>query len=302
MNNTRKRTLGLSLVLAFTTLVILGGWYFFSPPRQFAVVDAGILYRSGQGRPNQVQNLIRRYGIKTIICLREAKDDAQASRLAAEARVAKQNGVEMILRATNSHLAVPEQAQVDFLRLVQNPAGQPVLLHCAQGKHRTGFFVALYRMVVNEWSFGKAIKEMDSFGYDLATHQELLDSLRKVDPDYLRRRYHFKTHPAAVNRDPINLVFMVSLWTLFGFAGQFFFFSRFLVQWIATEKRGRTHIPVAFWYLSLLGGTVLTVYAVGKADVVITLGQGLGCLIYVRNLMIIQRNREQNPEIDDHAC
>jgi lipid-A-disaccharide synthase-like uncharacterized protein len=78
---------------------------------------------------------------------------------------------------------------------------------------------------------------------------------------------------------------------LFGFLAQFVFFLRFAVQWFASERRGRSHVPVSFWYLSLVGGLMLFVYAWLKADLVFTTAQALGVLIYVRNLMLIARRR-----------
>jgi lipid-A-disaccharide synthase-like uncharacterized protein len=76
---------------------------------------------------------------------------------------------------------------------------------------------------------------------------------------------------------------------LFGFAAQILFMMRFLVQWIVSERRGRSTIPNAFWYLSLLGGVLLCVYAILKRDPVFTLGQTLGVFIYLRNIILIQR-------------
>ena len=78
---------------------------------------------------------------------------------------------------------------------------------------------------------------------------------------------------------------------LFGFAGQFIFFLRFAVQWFASERRGRSHIPIAFWYLSLVGGAMSFVYATLKPDLVFMTAQGLGLAIYIRNLMLIYRRR-----------
>ncbi len=78
---------------------------------------------------------------------------------------------------------------------------------------------------------------------------------------------------------------------VFGLSGQFVFFMRFAVQWFASERRGRSHIPVAFWYLSLVGGTMTLVYAWLRSDPVFVLAQALGLLIYVRNLMLIYRRR-----------
>jgi lipid-A-disaccharide synthase-like uncharacterized protein len=73
-------------------------------------------------------------------------------------------------------------------------------------------------------------------------------------------------------------------WYAIGFIGQAFFFSRFLVQWLASERAKRSVIPVSFWYLSLLGGGTLLIYAIHVGDPVFILGQSTGAFIYLRNL------------------
>ncbi len=78
---------------------------------------------------------------------------------------------------------------------------------------------------------------------------------------------------------------------MLGMAGQILFFSRFLVQWIASEKKGKSTIPLSFWYLSIGGGLLLLVYAIWRKDPVITLGQLVGVFVYVRNLMLIHRHK-----------
>jgi len=82
-----------------------------------------------------------------------------------------------------------------------------------------------------------------------------------------------------------------SAWYALGFVGQAFFFSRFLVQWLASERAGHSVFPVAFWYLSLIGGVTLLAYAVHLRDPVFILGQATGAFIYLRNLHF--RWREQ---------
>ena len=78
---------------------------------------------------------------------------------------------------------------------------------------------------------------------------------------------------------------------MLGMLGQIFFFSRFLVQWLASEKKGESVVPVSFWYLSIGGGGLLLFYAVWRKDPVITLGQLVGLFVYVRNLMLIHRRK-----------
>ncbi len=84
------------------------------------------------------------------------------------------------------------------------------------------------------------------------------------------------------------------LWIAFGLLGQAFFFSRFLVQWLASEKAGESVFPMAFWYLSLSGGMLLLIYAVYRQDPVFILGQSTGAFIYLRNLHL-RRMKDQVP-------
>ena len=79
------------------------------------------------------------------------------------------------------------------------------------------------------------------------------------------------------------------IWIVIGFIGQAFFFGRFFVQWIASERSKRSVVPRSFWYLSMAGGAVLLVYAIHRRDIVITVGQATGFLIYTRNLWFIHR-------------
>lgn len=83
------------------------------------------------------------------------------------------------------------------------------------------------------------------------------------------------------------------VWIGIGFVGQGLFTARFLVQWLASEKAGRSLIPLAFWYFSLGGGIVLLSYAIHRQDPVFILGQSTGVFIYLRNLILIRREREK---------
>jgi len=66
------------------------------------------------------------------------------------------------------------------------------------------------------------------------------------------------------------------LWLIVGFAGQFVFAARFIVQWIVSEREQRSQVPVQFWYLSLVGGAITTVYAIHRRDPVFHRGAGIG--------------------------
>ena len=80
-----------------------------------------------------------------------------------------------------------------------------------------------------------------------------------------------------------------------GFIGQALFASRFIVQWIYSEKKGQSAIPIIFWYLSIFGGIGLLIYAIFRKDPVIIVGQLFGILIYLRNLILIyKRDDDKN--------
>jgi len=85
----------------------------------------------------------------------------------------------------------------------------------------------------------------------------------------------------------------MKMWMAVGFAGQAVFASRFLLQWIVSERRGESVIPPGFWYLSLLGGMILLCYALWRRDPVFILGQGLGLFIYARNIVLLSRGSER---------
>jgi lipid-A-disaccharide synthase-like uncharacterized protein len=78
-------------------------------------------------------------------------------------------------------------------------------------------------------------------------------------------------------------------WLIVGLVGQGAFFTRFLVQWVASERAGHSYIPLSFWYLSLVGSLILTVYAIHRGEPVFLLGQLPNAFVYVRNLMLLKR-------------
>ena len=90
-------------------------------------------------------------------------------------------------------------------------------------------------------------------------------------------------------------VFVTNLdwWVVLGFAAQGLFTMRFLVQWLASERAGRSVIPVAFWWFSIAGGLLLLVYALYRKDPVFIAGQGFGVFVYLRNLYFVLRERKQ---------
>ena len=80
-------------------------------------------------------------------------------------------------------------------------------------------------------------------------------------------------------------------WVILGFVAQLMFTGRFLVQWIESERQGRSVIPLAFWFFSIAGGLLLLAYALYRRDPVFIAGQAFGVFVYVRNLYLIMNER-----------
>lgn len=91
-----------------------------------------------------------------------------------------------------------------------------------------------------------------------------------------------------------------TIWLIVGFTGQGIFASRFIIQWIVSEKKKMSVIPMVFWYISLAGSIVLLSYAIYKQDPVFILGQSTGFIIYLRNIILIKKNIAAQKLPDDN--
>ena len=89
--------------------------------------------------------------------------------------------------------------------------------------------------------------------------------------------------------------FKFDVWTCVGLVGQAIFASRFFVQWIASEKRGESYIPIAFWWLSLTGSLILAAYFIYRQEIVGIAGYVPNSIVYIRNLQLI-RKRARAPK------
>jgi lipid-A-disaccharide synthase-like uncharacterized protein len=81
------------------------------------------------------------------------------------------------------------------------------------------------------------------------------------------------------------------VWLGIGFFGQSLFFSRWLLQWASSERRAESHIPISFWYMSLIGSVIVLAYALHRVDPVFIAGQSVGTI--VRNLILLHRAKKR---------
>ncbi len=91
-----------------------------------------------------------------------------------------------------------------------------------------------------------------------------------------------------------SMMSIETIWLGIGFLGQGLFFGRWVVQWIASEKKAESQVPISFWYMSLIGGLITLAYAIYREDPVFIAGQSIGSIVYIRNLMLISRASQAN--------
>ncbi|MEI7685899.1 MAG: tyrosine-protein phosphatase [Planctomycetota bacterium] len=135
--------------------------------RNVRVVKDGVLYRSAQLTIPGLQRLVYDYGIKTVVCLR----DGTKANDQAEEKYCRENSIQFVripprswsLRDDGS--AAVEQGLDAFREVMKDEKNHPILLHCFAGTHRTGAYVAIYRMDFQGWSNERAMNELRTLGY-----------------------------------------------------------------------------------------------------------------------------------------
>jgi len=155
--------------------LVLRNW---GTPKRFAEVDPGILMRSGQPNPQQIDYLAKRRGLKTIVIARSDK----SSSVPEEEKAARSAGVNVVVVPIGSRRPIADEQVEQFFSCVDNPENRPILVHCAAGRHRTGYLCALYRIERQGWTKEQAIEEMLSFGFDQKDHVAVLEQLKAYVP------------------------------------------------------------------------------------------------------------------------
>jgi protein tyrosine/serine phosphatase len=156
--------------------------------RNFRIVREGVLYRSGQMSLSGLKRIVRDYGIKTVVTLRDAVVAGQTPPDWKEQLFCEAEDILYVRirpeRWWASDDTVPAEKGVRrFLAVMDNPSNYPVLIHCFAGVHRTGAYCAVYRMEYEHWSNAQAISEMKSCGYiNLNDEFDLLGYLERYHP------------------------------------------------------------------------------------------------------------------------
>jgi tyrosine-protein phosphatase SIW14 len=151
----------------------LGLWAYteFFAWKKFAVVADGALYRSGLLNPDQLEQAIDRYQIRTVFSFTFTERQEQEKVCAAK-------GVKRYFAYLPGDGVGPDDPYLRFIEIASDPANHPILVHCSAGVQRTGGAVALYRTVIEGWDFDRAVAEMVSMGN--RGRPEQVDQLRHL--------------------------------------------------------------------------------------------------------------------------
>jgi len=115
---------------------------------------------------------------------------------------------------------------------------------------------------------------------------------RMLTPEEFARLYYGQQNSKGLLKTIFNVTSAAGVaWVVIGLGGQLLFTGRMLVQWLASEKNKRSVIPVSFWWMSVIGSTMLLIYFIWRRDIVGVLGQAFGWVIYIRNLVLIYKSR-----------
>ncbi len=185
------RCLFTCLILA---LVVGGPWWYKSLQdrhyRNFHVVTDGKLYRSGQLDLVGLQHVVRRHGIRTIVCLRDASSEISQQ----EEEWAHGQALQFVRIPQKPWKrcgdVVPAEEGLETFRAVMNDRrNYPVLVHCFAGMHRTGAYCAIYRMDYEGWTTREAMAEMRLLGYQsLDEDADILEYLANYRPSSVVRQ------------------------------------------------------------------------------------------------------------------
>jgi tyrosine-protein phosphatase SIW14 len=181
---------GIAMVVLLIAGPVLVAFHQQAQMRNFRVVREGVLYRSGQMTLEGLKRIVNDYRIKTVVTLRDAYVPGQLPPDLAEEQFCNAEEINHVRIPPRSWDAPDGAAPADegvhtFLEVMKDPANYPVLVHCFAGVHRTGAFVAIYRMEFERWTNARAMAEMKACGYTtLDDEWDILGYLEQYRPSW----------------------------------------------------------------------------------------------------------------------
>lgn len=146
-------------------------------PKHWLTVTPGVLYRSGQLTPAQLADVVDRYGIRTVVNLRAENEYARDDWYRQEVATADRLGVAHVDLPMNAGFPPGDEALRTWLDLLDDPAAQPLLVHCEHGVVRTGIMVGVYEVEKRGLAADGALSRFERFGHEFPEHvRERIDA------------------------------------------------------------------------------------------------------------------------------
>jgi uncharacterized protein (TIGR01244 family) len=147
----------------------------------FEVVVPGVLMRCGQPRVRELEEIRRRFGLRTIVCARGGtRHPLRGGWFRKEKAWCQQRGVDFIHIPFSDGGGRASEVFDRFVDIVRDPRAHPVLTYCEQGIHRAGILSAVYRLALMNWPLDRAVREMERLGFDMrdGRPRTLVDALQ----------------------------------------------------------------------------------------------------------------------------
>jgi protein-tyrosine phosphatase len=185
----KKRKTVIWIVAVLLLVGAAGGWiYWTQSTYHLETVQAGVLYRCGLQSFREFETAVARVKPKTIVSLIDDRElaDPDKPQFKREIDTFHTGGIHVV-RDPVPLGGWPDKDQIDqFLAVVQDPAQQPVLVHCAQGVRRTGMMIAAYQMSVLGYDKAKAKASVLTFGHSERTANDVNRFIDAYDPQTRR--------------------------------------------------------------------------------------------------------------------
>jgi tyrosine-protein phosphatase SIW14 len=184
----RKRLFQLFVAVLVLSVLVAGGavWYHKTRPYHFLTVTPGVLYRSGTLQPHNLEKMIERYGIKTVVNLRPLPKQSKPDWYIEEAGICRLKGVKLVNIPMLGNTPPSEEQLAQWLTLLDNKENLPILVHCAQGVIRSGIMVAIYEMEYLKKDNERTLAELPMFGHELYVPKR--KRMREFILNYVPRR------------------------------------------------------------------------------------------------------------------
>jgi protein tyrosine/serine phosphatase len=179
-----RRQRVVALFVAVAVLIGVGVWAYFFRTYHLETVQPGVLYRDGCQQPHEFVNAVRKVKPKTVVSLIDDRErvDPEKPQFKKEEQILAERGIQLV-RIPVRLGGWPSREDVDrFLKVAQDPANQPVLVHCAQGVRRTGMMVAAYQEAVLGLSDEQAKERLLTFGHSERTVGDIKRFIEGYDP------------------------------------------------------------------------------------------------------------------------